>query len=376
MKRFLALLVVLAALVVAAALAMPSNAMTVNGAAISQQSLDSDLSAIAGSASFQCYLGASLTLQGASTAGVFPVAGSGSASSSTPRSYNTTFVRYWLAQLATDELVSQEAAARGLVVTQADLALGQTTLTQEVTAVLDDYESSTGGSCGTTATGVLASLPSSFHDELVQAQAERDLLLVHEAGFGLTRSSLLRYYTGHKARFDTVCISYVAFTSESAASAAQASIAAGTPITKTGNEVQLGCAVSASITTLPSSVTSLPVGKVSAPLAAGTGSGEYALLTVTKRTVTAFPTAQGAVEAALLSAGTKRTDALLAVANKRAEVTADARYGQVRPRTVTLAPPASPPPSSLLNPTANLPASTSASGSRSTSSSSASSASG
>jgi hypothetical protein len=370
MKRFLALLVVLAALVVAAALAIPSNAMTVNGAAVSQQSLDSDLSAIAGSASFQCYLGASLTLEGASTAGVFPVAGSGS-TSSTPRTYNNTFVRYWLAQLATDELVSEQVAAKGLVVTQADLALGRTTLTQQVAAVLDQYASSTGGSCGTTATGVLASVPSSFTDELVQAQAERDLLLVHEAGFGLSRSSLLRYYLGHQAQFDTVCISYVAFTSESAAAAAQASIAGGTPISQTGKEQQLGCAVSASITSLPSSVTSLAVGKVSAPLAVGTGSGQYALLTVTKRTVTAFPTAEAAVEAALLTAGTKRTDALLAVANRRAEVTADARYGQVRPRTVALAAPASPPPPTLLNLTANLP-STAATGTQSTSPSSSS----
>ena len=267
------------------------------------------------------------------------------------------------------------------MVTQADLALGRTTLTQSVGAVLDEYETSTGGSCGTTATGVLASLPSSFEDELVQAQAERDLLLIHEAGFGLNRASLLRYYHGHRARFDTVCISYVAFDSESAASAAQASIASGTPISQTGKEEQLGCAVSASITSLPSSVTSLPVGKVSAPLAAGTGTGQYALLTVTKRTVTAFPTAQTAVEAALLSAGTKRTNALLSVANKRAEVTADARYGQVRPRTVALAAPASPPPSSLLNLTANLPASSSAPGGQPTSggrssSSSSSSASG
>jgi hypothetical protein len=366
MRRFVALLVVLAALVVAAALALPSNAITVNGTAVSQQSLDSDLAAIAGSASFQCYLAASLTLEGANAAGVFPVAGSGS-TSSTPRSYNTTFVRYWLAQLATNELVSQQTEARGLVVTPADLALGRTTLTQQVQAVLDEYQRSSGGSCGVTATRVLASVPSAFEGELVEAQAERDLLLVHEAGFGLTRSSLLRYYTGHRARFDTVCISYVAFSSESAAAAAQSSIAAGTPIAATGSEMKLGCAVSALITTLPPSVTSLAVGKVSAPLAAGTATGHYVLLTVTKRTVTAFPSAETAVEAALLSAGTKRTDALLEVANRRAEVTADARYGHVRPRTVSLGAPASPPVSTLLNPTANLPGSPVASGRRSAS---------
>jgi hypothetical protein len=354
MKRFLALLVVLAGLVVAAALAIPSNAMTVNGAAIGQQTLVSDLSAIAGSASYQCYLGAELTLQGQSTAGLFPVTGSGS-TTSTPRSYNTTFVRYWLAQLATDELVTQQVAARNLVVSPADLALARTTLTQQTAAVLDEYERATGGNCGTTANGVLASVPSTFRDGLVQAQAQRDLLLVHEAGYGLTPASLRRYYSGHRASFDTICVSYVSFDSESAAAAAQASIAAGTPIAQTGTEVPLGCAVSASITSLPPSVTSLALGKVSAPLAEGTSTGRYALLTVTKRTATAFPSARAAVEAALLGAGSRRTDAVLAVANRRATVTADPRYGKVRPHTVALGAPASPPPATLVNPTANLP---------------------
>lgn len=385
MKRFLALLVVLAGLVVAAALAMPSNAMTVNGAAVGQQALVSDLSAIAGSDGYQCYLVAELTLQGQGTSGLFPVTGAGS-SPSTPRSYNTTFVRYWLAQLATDELVTQQVAARNLVVSQADLALARTTLSQQTAAVLDEYQRSTGGSCGTTAAGVLASVPATFRNELVQAQAERDLLLVHEAGYALTPASLRRYYAGHRATFDTICVSYVSFDSESAAAAAQAAVASGTPIAQAGSETPLGCAVSATITTLPPSVTSLAVGKVSAPLAEGTGTGRYALLTVTKRTATAFPSARTAVEAALLDAGSRRTDALLASANRRATVTADPRYGQVRPRTVALGAPASPPPATLVNPTANLPStpssgraatpSTSPSGGRASSGSSSPSASG
>ena len=49
MKRFLVLLVVLAGGLAWAAFSVPSNAATVNGSAISQQDLNSDVSAIAGS---------------------------------------------------------------------------------------------------------------------------------------------------------------------------------------------------------------------------------------------------------------------------------------------------------------------------------------
>jgi hypothetical protein len=50
MKRFLVLLVVLAGGVAWAAFSVPSNAATVNGSAISQQDLNSDVSAKANSA--------------------------------------------------------------------------------------------------------------------------------------------------------------------------------------------------------------------------------------------------------------------------------------------------------------------------------------
>lgn len=362
MKRFLVFLVVVAGLVVGASLLMTAGAASVNGQDVTQQSLESDLSAIAGSTGFQCYLQAQLTLSGqsVSTQGLFPVAGAGS-SSSTAETYNTTFARYWLSQRLSDDLVSQAVADRHLTVTAADQAVGRVTLSREITSVLARYQQATGASCGTTASGLLASLPATFRAELVQAQTDQAVLLAHEAGYGLGTASLHRYYTAHRTRFTTICVSYVSFDSKTAAAAAQASIAAGTPITQTGTEVPLGCAMRATITSLPTSVTSLGVGQVSAPFPEGTATGRYALLTVTKRTATGYASARTAVEAALLSAGARRTNALLTVANRRAVVTADPRYGLVRPHTVALAAPLSPPSTTLLDPTANLPAPASAS---------------
>ena len=58
MKRLIVLLIVLAGGLAAAAFAVPSNAATVNGAAISQDQVNSDLSAIASSQDYQCFLNA------------------------------------------------------------------------------------------------------------------------------------------------------------------------------------------------------------------------------------------------------------------------------------------------------------------------------
>lgn len=359
MKRFLVLLLVVAAVVAVAAFNVPSEAASVNGSGISQQSLDADLSAIAGSTGYQCYLGADLLLGGATTS-PFPVYGAG-ASTTDPATYNTTFAKYWLTEMLSDELVAQVAAARHVVVTPADLALGRLTLGAQITGVFSEYASESGGSCGTTGTALLASLPASFRNEQIQAQAERDALLAHEAGYGLGTALLARYFAVHQAAFDTECVSYVLFSSATDATAARAKIEAGTPIAQTGTLTSIGCAIRSSITSLPSSVTSLAVGKVSAPVSAGTG--KYALLEVTSRKGTAFVTAKAAVEQAVLTAGTTKANALLEAANRRAQVTADPRYGRVKPGTVALLSPASPPAASVLDPVANLPAASSSEGS-------------
>ncbi len=56
MKRLIVLLIVLAGGLAWAAFSVPSNAATVNGTGISQADLNSDVSAIADSAYYQCYL--------------------------------------------------------------------------------------------------------------------------------------------------------------------------------------------------------------------------------------------------------------------------------------------------------------------------------
>ena len=77
MKRFLVLLVVLAGGVAWAAFSIPSNAATVNGTNISQQDLNSDVSAIANSAYYQCYLNSEEYLSSEGSEEAPPVLGAG-----------------------------------------------------------------------------------------------------------------------------------------------------------------------------------------------------------------------------------------------------------------------------------------------------------
>ena len=63
MKRFIVLLVVLAGGLLAAALAIPTNAAAVNGTSVSQAQLNSDVHAVAGSPDYQCFLNSQTYLE-------------------------------------------------------------------------------------------------------------------------------------------------------------------------------------------------------------------------------------------------------------------------------------------------------------------------
>jgi hypothetical protein len=80
MKRFLVLLVVLAGGVAWAAFSISSNAATVNGTTISQQDLNSDVSAIANSAYYQCYLNSEEYISSEGSEQAPPVLGAGTGS--------------------------------------------------------------------------------------------------------------------------------------------------------------------------------------------------------------------------------------------------------------------------------------------------------
>jgi PPIC-type PPIASE domain len=366
-KRLLVLLLVLAGGLAAAALTIPTNAAVVNGTSISQQSLNSDVSAISGSASYQCYLNSQAYLGSSGAQQLPPVAGAGNQGVGDHQTANSAFVATYLDTEIGHQLVRQLADNRHVTVTQAQLADAGTNLEGQITSVMTQILQTPEGqnprySCtvtGSPLTGaeVLGTLPASFVDQQVQFVATASALQEDLAGVGSSEADLQGYFLRHHAMFDTVCLTAAAFSSQTAAQEAAAEIAFGTPFAQVAAKAtqsgQLQCAPLADIAgQLPSSAElgSLAVGGVSAPISVN---GAYYLLELTKRAPTAYATAKTSVAQAVQQAGAKATQKAITAAERHSSVSVDPRYGVWVPVAASVFTPLTPSKSDVLNSSAN-----------------------
>jgi hypothetical protein len=367
-KRLIVLLLVLAGGVVVAALALPTHAAVVNGSSISQQALNADVSAIAGSPYYQCYLNSQAFLGSSGSQQLPPVVGAGKGQNAGEHpTANNAFVATYLSTKVGDQIVLDVAAARHVSVGPAQLADARTSLTQQITGVMTQILQTAQAqnprySCSVTGrpvTGeqVLATLPTSFVDQQVQFVATASALQEDLAGVGSSEADLLGYYQRHRAEFDTVCFVPAAFSSQATAQAASAAIASGTPFaqeaTKATQTLQQQCTLLVDIAAqLPASANfgSLKPGGVTAPVAVN---GTYYLLELTTRTPTPYATAKGSVSQAVQGAGARATQTALTAAERHASVSVDPRYGVWVPVRASVLTPFTPSPSDVLNPAAN-----------------------
>jgi len=368
-KRLLVLLLVLAGGLVAAALTVPTNAAVVNGTTISQQSLNSDVSAIAGSAEYQCYLNSQAYL-GSSGSRQLPAvtgAGKGQNVGDNPTA-NSAFVATYLDTEIGHQLVLQLADARHVVVTPAQLADARTNLTGQITAVMTQVlqqpavAQNPRYSCtvtGRPVTGeeVLSTLPASFVDQQVQFVATAGALQEDLAGVGSSEADLQGYFQRHRAEFDTACFTAAEFSSQTAAQDAAAEVAFGTPFSQVAAKAtqagQLQCAPLVDIAAqLPSSagLASLAVGAVSAPVDVN---GTYYLLELTQRTPTPYAGAKTAVAQAVQQVGAQATQKAITAKERHASVSVDPRYGIWVPVAASVFAPLTPSTSDVLNSSAN-----------------------
>jgi PPIC-type PPIASE domain len=380
-KRLIVLLLVLAGGLAAAALTVPSNAATVNGTGISQQDLNADVSAIVGSAYYQCYLNSQEYLSSQGTEELPPVVGAGTGQYAGDHPTATSaFVANYLETEIGHELVLQLAAERHLSVTPADLTTARANLSQQISEVMSEILQTQQGEnvrYGCSATGqaltgaeVLGTLPSSFVDEQVQFLATATALQEDLAGVGSSTADLQAFFEAHQSRFDTVCLTAAVFSSESAAQSAAASVAAGTPFATVASNTAssgggaLGCDVLSDLESkLPSDadLSGLATGAVSAPV--DDNGTYYLLLQITSRTPTPYSKAKAAVADAVQAAGSQATQRALTAAERRSSVSLNPQYGVWVPVNASVLTPLTPEPADVLNPTANVgrtaPASTS-----------------
>ncbi len=371
MKRLIALLVVVAGGLVAAAFLVPSDAATVNGASISQHDLSSDVNAIAGSAYYQCYLNSQAYLSSQGSQQLPPVVGAGTGQYAGDHPTATTaFTANYLETKIGHQLVLQLADERHVVVTQAELATARSNLTQQISSVMTQILQTQQGQnvrYGCSLTGqpltgeqVLGSLPASFVDEQVQFVATATVLQEDLAGVGSSDTDLERFYTAHRAQFDTACISAAVFSSEAAAQDAAAQVAHGTPFATVASSTassgggDQGCHVLTELASaLPSDadLTSLATGAVSAPV---NDNGTYLLLQISSRTPTPYAKARADVANAVQQAGAAATQKALTADERRSSVSVNPQYGVWVPVNATVLTPLSPEPANVLNATANV----------------------
>ena len=363
MKRLIVLLIVLAGGLAAAAFVVPSNAASVNGVGISQQQVDSDLNAIAGSSDYQCFLNAEEAVGSdgesslPSLSGSVPIGEAGSRPTVT-----AGFAANYLNTVITHQVVFSLAAARHVRVTTAALAAARQDLTAQTNEILSEVTGSkfacTSGGEALTAKEVLASMPSSFVDANARFDATVNVLEDDLAGVGSTEADFQRYYANHAADFDEACFTVGDYSSESDAEAAVAQVTSGTPFSTvvasaSGGQSSGKCYILASVAaSLPagSDLETLALNTVSSPIADGSS---YLLLEITSRTPTPYAAARSAVESAVQDVGAAKAGTVIEAAEKKADVTVDRRYGQWTATSAEVLPPTSPAAVDVLNPSVN-----------------------
>jgi len=364
-KRLIVLLIVLAGGLAAAAFAVPSNAALVNGVSITQQQLNSDLTAIAKSSDYQCFLNAeeAVGTDGQSTlpslSGTVPIGEAGSQPTVT-----AAFAANYLNTVIAHQVVFSLAAARHLDITSTDLATARQDLNGQVNEILSDVAQSKyacgSGAQALTAKEVLDTMPASFVDTNVQFDATVNVLEDDLAGVGSSEADFQRYFANHPSEFDKDCFTVAEYSSETDAQAGLAQVDAGTSFSTValaaaaanGQSTSQVCDIFYDVSaSLPSgSIENLALNTVSNPIADGSS---YLLLEITSQNPVSYATARTAVLGAVQGAGATKAGKAIDAAEKNANISVDARYGKWNAADSHVFPTSVPAHADVLNPSAN-----------------------
>jgi hypothetical protein len=367
-KRLILLLVLLAGGLTWAALAVPTNAAVVNGATISQQQLNTDVSAIAASDDYQCYLNSQQYLESNGQSALPPVTGAGTGQDgSTNLTATTAFVATYLDTEIGDAIILQLGAAHHVAVSQDDLNTARQNFESHISGIMQEVAQTAEGenpkfSCGLsgsslTGAEVLATMPASFVDQQVQVYATATVLQEVLAGVGASNADLQHYFSQHQSNFDTACFTVGVYSSEQAAQEAAAAVAFGQSFSTlaaatTGGGPQ-GCDVLFGVSSQLGSgahLDTLAVNAVSQPISYN---GSYLLVQITKLTPNDFDKVTSYVQAAVQEAGSTATSNAIQAKERRSDVSVDPRYGEWSSGVAQIFTPFTPEKSDVPNASAN-----------------------
>jgi hypothetical protein len=306
------------ALVVAGAVALSAcdarflpDAARVDGAFVSQSTLNSALDSVASDSGYRCLLE---TAAGSAHA----VTGVSSGT------YNASFAAGALSLLI-------EAKAADTAVARAHLTVSPLARQIARAELATSFTPSTGSACTEPGAEVLSTLGSGFAVALVSLQADEDVLAAHSLGVVLSPTGVRAYAEHHVKAAALDCTEAIEVASEAKAEQLAIAIKGGASFATVAEKNSLdasasrggslGCITPSALTKpLGGVVASLSVGVLSAPVPFA---GEWILFEVTSRRPPTLSEAAAAIVHAGMGAATKAVDDAVATAH----VEVDPRYG-------------------------------------------------
>lgn len=301
------------------------------------------MSALAGNAGYLC------TLAQSNPTASISVSGAGS------ENYNAGFAASQLSLLIRAHVLSTLVAKSGLSVSAADANLATTRLGAELSPPARS-------TCTVGGPAIIASLPASYRNFLVNLEVEQELLSAHLAGVAISPSALASYASARQRKAYDACVSVILVSSLASATAARAKIASGASFASVARSTStdqssaasggvLGCLQPTQFQPpLDTDVENLAIGQVSQPIAF---SSSYVLLEVTSRKP---PTELEALNY-LLNSESAAQAALVTATESHLRIAVDPRYGSWKKVSgaYEVVPPTGPALADLLNPGAITP---------------------
>ncbi len=371
-KRLL-LVAVLGALVVGATgCDLSPPAATVNGVAISQSTLNAELSDEITSSGAQC----AALLEAGSTTSPIGVGTQGDGTS--PNAVTPSFADNALETLVLEQLETQALAQRGVTVTRSDLAAATTDYESQLSSQFQQAQSESTAPSGctlSTSTPLSDQLPRAFLQRQGTSLADQELFEVAVGHLNLSQGALESYYRSHLSQVTQECLNVVVADSLAAAQTLHDQIASGTSFAKastsvgadqqvgppggeleceypsTGSE-QFGSSLGATIDALSSGQLLEPE-PLPSQSSTGVTTTYYVVVQMRQHQLVPFATLRSSIRQAILTAHVAVVGKALNRLVVRAHVTVDPRYGTWSP-THGVTVPTPPPPAFVLNTKANL----------------------
>lgn len=200
---------------------------------------------------------------------------------------------------------------------------------------------------------ILTGFPKEYQDKLVERDAKVNALTVSLAGQNTSDDATKAYYNAHKEEFTQACVSHILVATREKADQLKARVVGGEDFgavakaesqdsLSAAKNGELGCDISADTVSSPefvAAVMSQPIGEVGGPVQTTAG---FHLVKVASRAIPPFEKVSTQARQKVVIAGRAKLQEWLEGAVGKAKITVDPRYGRFDKNGLTVVPPEAP----------------------------------